>query len=117
MRIMTGKSTCYNKTNGFTTEGMRLINGGKFLMGTNYEKGFVGDGEGPPREVCVDPFYIDETAVTNLQFSKFVEETKYRTREYKMVCKLKRTFLVIAVALIVRHTYKHIHHICNTRVA
>ncbi|KAA1296561.1 MAG: formylglycine-generating enzyme family protein [SAR202 cluster bacterium] len=79
MRIMTGKSTCYNKTNGFTTEGMRLINGGKFLMGTNYEKGFVGDGEGPPREVCVDPFYIDETAVTNLQFSKFVEETKYRT--------------------------------------
>ena len=48
-------------------------------MGTNYEKGFIGDGEGPPREVYVDPFYIDETAVTNLQFSKFVEETKYRT--------------------------------------
>ena len=58
---------------------MRLIEGGKFLMGTNYKNGFAGDGEGPPREIYIDPFYIDATAVTNVEFAEFVNETKYRT--------------------------------------
>jgi len=79
IRIMTTKTTNHNKSSSFNNDDMRLINGGKFLMGTNYENGFPGDGEGPPREVYIDPFYIGATAVTNVQFAKFVKETKYRT--------------------------------------
>ncbi len=48
-------------------------------MGTNYENGFAGDGEGPPREIYIDPFYIDATAVTNVEFAEFVKQTQYRT--------------------------------------
>ena len=37
------------------------------------------DGEGPVREVTVDAFRIDPTAVTNGQFTEFVDATGYRT--------------------------------------
>ncbi|HKJ44875.1 MAG TPA: formylglycine-generating enzyme family protein [Balneolales bacterium] len=60
-------------------EGMVVLDGGNFLMGTDDEEGFPDDGEGPVREVEVDPFAIDETTVTNAQFSKFVHETNYKT--------------------------------------
>ena len=30
---------------------MRFIESGKFLMGTNYDLGFISDGEGPIREI------------------------------------------------------------------
>lgn len=53
--------------------------GGEFLMGTDDKKGFYQDGEGPVRKVKLDPFYIDRCAVTNMKFSKFVEETGYKT--------------------------------------
>lgn len=53
--------------------------GGKFLMGTDSDEGFPGDGEGPVREVTVRPFFIDRTTVTNRLFRKFVEATGYRT--------------------------------------
>ena len=48
-------------------------------MGTDDPVGFPADGEGPTREVEVSPFYIDETAVTNAQFGRFVRTTRYRT--------------------------------------
>ena len=35
--------------------------------------------ERPRRRVRVDPFWIDETPVTNSQFAKFVAETGHRT--------------------------------------
>jgi len=78
---MSNRGTNYGDTqrNNFHNGEMCLVAGGKFIMGTNYDKGFPGDGEGPAREVYIDPFYMDYTAVTNTQFAKFVRETKYRT--------------------------------------
>ncbi|AUW60047.1 gliding motility-associated lipoprotein GldK [Sphingobium sp. SCG-1] len=54
---------------------MRLIPGGSFTMGSEqfYEE------ERPLRRVKVDPFWIDETPVTNAAFAAFVEATGYRT--------------------------------------
>ena len=48
-------------------------------MGTDYARGFPADGEGPVREVLVDPFWIDRTAVTVSAFAEFVMATDYRT--------------------------------------
>ena len=57
---------------------IRLV-GGSFLMGTEDEQGFPADGEGPVREVILDPFWIDRYPVTNKTFGKFVEATGYVT--------------------------------------
>ncbi len=62
-----------------STDGMVRLDGGTFLMGTDYAEGFPDDGEGPVREVTLDPFWIDTTAVTNDQFAAFVEATGYVT--------------------------------------
>lgn len=58
---------------------MVKLPGGLFLMGTDYEKAFPDDGEGPVREVKLSPFFIDRGTVTNSQFSRFVEATGYIT--------------------------------------
>lgn len=55
------------------------IEGGEFLMGTEDEEGFPGDGEGPVRKVVVSPFAIAATTVTNAAFGSFVRESGYRT--------------------------------------
>src|SRR6185312_7013088 len=60
-------------------DGMVKLNGGKFLMGTDYSEGFPNDGEGPVREVTVDPFHIDVSPVTNAQFRQFTDATGYQT--------------------------------------
>ena len=60
-------------------KGMALIPGGAFIMGTDGDEGFAADGEGPAREVEVSPFYMDETAVTNAQFGRFVRAARYVT--------------------------------------
>ena len=60
-------------------KGMAHIPGGAFLMGSDDGAGFPADGEGPVREVEVSPFFIDETAVTNAQFGRFIRATRYRT--------------------------------------
>lgn len=54
---------------------MRLIPGGTFMMGS---AAFYPE-ERPVREVRVDPFWIDETPVTNAQFAEFVAATGYVT--------------------------------------
>ncbi|MGX4584544.1 formylglycine-generating enzyme family protein [Paenibacillus chitinolyticus] len=61
------------------TDTMIYIPGGKFLMGTDDKEGFPSDGEGPVREIFVDPYYIDATTVTNEEFKRFVENTGYQT--------------------------------------
>ncbi len=61
-----------------STEGMILLKGGDFLMGSN-DKTFPADGEGPVRQVQVRPFWIEPTAVSNAQFLEFVEATDYKT--------------------------------------
>jgi formylglycine-generating enzyme len=65
-------------------EGMRKLDGGKFLMGTDYSRAFQKDGEGPVRTVFLDPFYIDIHPVTNAQFAEFVRAADYRTESEQL---------------------------------
>ena len=51
---------------------MLKLDGGRFWMGTEDVEGFPLDGEGPVREVTLDPFYLDAHPVTNQQFREFV---------------------------------------------
>lgn len=69
----------FQRVSSGSPEGMVKLAGGPFLMGAEDEIGFFADGEGPIREVTVDPFYIDKTSVTNQQFKKFVKDTGYKT--------------------------------------
>jgi formylglycine-generating enzyme required for sulfatase activity len=55
------------------------LDGGTFTMGTDEDIGYPTDGEGPAREVKLDPFYIDRFAVTNAEFLQFVRDTGYTT--------------------------------------
>ena len=56
-------------------EGMRLVRGGAFRMGS---EAFYAD-EYPRKEATVGDFWVDETPVTNRQFARFVAETGYVT--------------------------------------
>jgi formylglycine-generating enzyme required for sulfatase activity len=58
---------------------MTRLDGGSFLMGSESAESFPDDGEGPVREVRLDPFYIDTYPVTNERFEEFVRATSYRT--------------------------------------
>jgi formylglycine-generating enzyme len=75
-RETTGEAT--GLTTGLTT-GMVRLPGGTFRMGTADTDGFTADGEGPVREVTLDPFWIDACAVTVERFARFVRETGHRT--------------------------------------
>ena len=55
--------------------GMVFVPGGTFTMGSDR---FYPE-EAPRRRVRVDPFFIDETPVTNAQFARFVAETGHVT--------------------------------------
>ena len=76
--VRTATAPVAQAANG-SVEGMALVPGGEFLMGTEDPGGFPADGEGPVRSVCVNPFYIDTCAVTNTDFEQFARETGYRT--------------------------------------
>ncbi|MFV0623492.1 formylglycine-generating enzyme family protein [Sphingomonas sp. ac-8] len=54
---------------------MRRLDGGRFRMGSER---FYPE-EAPVRTVRVDPFWIDETPVTNRQFARFVQATGHIT--------------------------------------
>jgi formylglycine-generating enzyme required for sulfatase activity len=60
-------------------ERMISLPGGSFLMGTDYAEAFPLDGEGPVREITVNPFLIDRYPVTNDLFRQFVDATGYKT--------------------------------------
>jgi sulfatase modifying factor 1 len=62
-----------------STVNMVRLEGGAFLMGTADGIGYPDDGEGPVREITLDPFYMDACAVTNAEFARFVEATGYET--------------------------------------
>jgi sulfatase modifying factor 1 len=66
-----------------TDTAMVQLPGGRFLMGTDYAKGFRDDGEGPVRAVVVSPFAIDVDPATNSQFAEFVRSTGYVTEAEK----------------------------------
>ncbi|MBB4932779.1 formylglycine-generating enzyme required for sulfatase activity [Lipingzhangella halophila] len=61
------------------TAGMVLLDGGGFLMGSADNRAYPEDGEGPVRRVELDPFWISPTAVTNAEFTRFVDATGYQT--------------------------------------
>jgi len=61
------------------TAGMVPLAGGPFLVGSDDRLAYADDGEGPVREVELDPFWIDACAVSNSDFSGFVEATGYVT--------------------------------------
>ena len=65
-------------------EGMTRLEGGPFLMGTDFSDGFPQDGEGPVREVTLDEFYIDIYPVTNAKFAEFVNATGYQTESERL---------------------------------
>jgi sulfatase modifying factor 1 len=58
-------------------EGMVIIPGGRYSLGNDEE--YAYRDEYPVKQVSIDPFYMDETEVTNAQFSLFVEATGYVT--------------------------------------
>ncbi len=60
-------------------QGMALLAGGTFMMGTDATIGFPADGEGPVREVTLSPFFMDIYPVTKRRFMEFVQATKYKT--------------------------------------
>lgn len=62
---------------------MIYLSGGRFLKGTDSHEGFPADGEGPVKEIVVNPFYIDADTVTNKEFAAFVESTGYKTEAEK----------------------------------
>ena len=64
---------------GDARERMIELPGGLFLMGTEDAQGFPQDGEGPVREVRVNPFWMDRFPVTNELFAQFVRDTAYKT--------------------------------------
>ena len=60
-------------------EELALVRGGSFLIGSEDRWAYPADGEGPVREVSLDSFRIDRTAVSNDSFSAFADATGYVT--------------------------------------
>lgn len=52
---------------------------GEFLMGNSGDDGFPEDGEDPVRSTKISPYYIDDSAVSNSDFTCFVSATGYQT--------------------------------------
>ncbi len=57
-------------------EGMVLIPGGRFVMGSE------NPGESPPHEVEVDSFYLDKYEVTNREYKEFIDSTGHPEPPY-----------------------------------
>ena len=77
--------SCKNQTQIKTEEqisqipGMVWIPGGIYDMGASDSDRMALSHEKPKHTVKVDGFYMDETEVTNAQFSRFIEATNYIT--------------------------------------
>src|SRR6266508_2318881 len=57
------------------------IPGGRFMLGSVNDSGFVFDNEQWAHEVVVEPFSISRTAVRQAEFAGFVNDAGYRRRE------------------------------------
>jgi formylglycine-generating enzyme required for sulfatase activity len=60
-------------------EGMVWIPGGTSVQGAVAQDAMAMEHEKPAFKVAIDGFYMDVTEVTNAQFKKFVDATKYQT--------------------------------------
>lgn len=67
----------------FSSDGMKRLPGGRFLMGGDGPETWPLDGEGPVREVTLAPFWIDECAVTARDFAEFTDATGHVTEAEK----------------------------------
>jgi formylglycine-generating enzyme required for sulfatase activity len=83
--LSVGNSNYYSseRLSGIQYENMIKVDGGYFEMGYEGDDSFKEDGEGPKRKVKVDSFFLDQTAVTNAEFLKFVDDTNYITDSEK----------------------------------
>lgn len=74
-----GGSTPGQRTAQASTEGMVLVEGGTFTMGTNSNDRLIGGKniDGPAHEVTVKSFYLDKFEVTNQQYKEFVVANNY----------------------------------------
>ena len=59
--------------------GMISLEASSFRMGGEGPACWPADGEGPIREIALDAFHLDPTAVTNEAFACFVEDCGYQT--------------------------------------
>jgi formylglycine-generating enzyme required for sulfatase activity len=64
---------------GRDIRGQQVIAGATFAMGDHFGDGDPADGEGPVHEVTLAPYLVDETAVTNAAFARFVRATGHVT--------------------------------------
>lgn len=64
-----------------TPKGMVFIPGGSYIRGSEgaQDNGQIYHEEAPKHPVAVSSFYMDQTEVTNAQFSAFVDATDYKT--------------------------------------
>ncbi|WP_110180556.1 formylglycine-generating enzyme family protein [Nocardioides solisilvae] len=60
-------------------KGQVRIPGGTVAMGDTFGEGDPADGEQPVHAVALAPYWMDETAVTNQAFARFVRETGHVT--------------------------------------
>jgi formylglycine-generating enzyme required for sulfatase activity len=83
--IIIFNQSCKNQTQIKTEEqisqipGMVWISGGIYDMGASDGDRMALPHEKPKHTVKVDGFYMDETEVTNAQFSRFIQATNYIT--------------------------------------
>jgi len=71
--------SCVQKASDLpNTQQMSRIPKGVFTMGSNAPAG-TEDGEDPMRSVEIDEFLIDTACVSNIEFSRFVQNTGYQT--------------------------------------
>ena len=61
------------------TDALAPLEGGEFMMGTDFAEGYPRDGEGPVHSVRLGPFGIDPHAVTNDRFAAFADATGHVT--------------------------------------
>ena len=79
-RTGSGRSAAGGGTAGPAPGAQMLeVPGGRYWLGGEGPGCIAADGEGPLREVQVESFLMDVTAVTNRQFAAFVESSGYVT--------------------------------------
>ena len=62
-----------------STEGLIQLPAGSYIIGYEGPEAWKADGEGPARQIELNSYWLDATAVTNAQFADFVAATGYVT--------------------------------------
>ena len=73
------RDTTYRQSGVHTSSVERVTLSGEFLMGTEDIDCVAADGERPIRKAALSPFSIATTTVTNEEFARFVDATRYQT--------------------------------------